>query len=435
MDCINDLRRLLVNYGYPVLYLPMPPTAISTRQEPLEQFSMFLQLDADRPRCWITDHRLRRNMQSATAQLDGQIGSERFWVLYWHRLWRNENQASADNKAASHLCAYLQEACYWAANKTTARLVGLANRYSLSDCFQIAISRYETVLRGFKAETGASLKNYGITVFVSILGETFRQRHEVNICTDWSLLRRLSEGSLAEALECTGHNAQRKSQYILAWRCFLALYAPTTESNTRRLLAPSSETWVAISSFYNREAPSNLLQPEPARDAQIVEQWLLNCAKAVRTYQYPLQKSANDSPGDQDGADWLESLPQLRQSSVFDQVIAEEEKSEQQERQAQIKFVLTKAIAAMDSADQQLLKMYYGDGLIQQEIAKQLSIKQYTVSRRLTRLREALLKALIDWRRTQTQTAPSLTEFEGTGALLDEWLQGHYCIPQLQEFL
>ncbi len=84
------------------------------RKDITDLFSTFVQFEADRFSRWITDIRLRRNMEDCLNQASTMPASKQVWALSWHQNWQNQTT----QLAAKHLSAYLQEPCYWAAQKT-----------------------------------------------------------------------------------------------------------------------------------------------------------------------------------------------------------------------------------------------------------------------------------------------------------------------------
>jgi len=73
-----------------------------------------------------------------------------------------------------------------------------------------------------------------------------------------------------------------------------------------------------------------------------------------------------------------------------------------------------------------LIELYYTGELTQQQIAERLEMKQYTISRRLTKARESLLKALATWGESTLHIAPTSDLLKSTSAALEEWLMGRY---------
>ncbi|NJO53383.1 MAG: hypothetical protein HC840_32720 [Leptolyngbyaceae cyanobacterium RM2_2_4] len=73
-----------------------------------------------------------------------------------------------------------------------------------------------------------------------------------------------------------------------------------------------------------------------------------------------------------------------------------------------------------------LLALYYGQQLTQQQIAQQLEIKQYTVSRRLSSTKEILLKAIAQWSQETLHISLTSPAVQQMSLVLEEWLQVQY---------
>ncbi|BAT51141.1 unknown protein [Nostoc sp. NIES-3756] len=383
------------------------------RQSIIEIFSTFVQFEADRFSGWATESRLRRSMQSCLQHTPKET-SEYFWALYWYKFWQN---AETQFLAKQHLTAYLQEPCYWISQKTAASFV--STQYKLPDCFQIAIAQVDKVFKGFNPSQSSSLKNYASIIFGSAIRETLRQRQEVDICTDWGLLRKISQKRLDESLQNAGLTLVEIPGYILVWNCFKTLYIPTKAANSRQLSRPDDLTWEAIAKAYNSQTN------QPAT-VQTIEKWLLNAAKAVRKYLYPTSGSLNVSKGEDDSYEMLDNLPGTEQPSLIQEIIAQEEEQARTSQQAQIHQVLVGAIAQLETQLQQILYLYYKQKLNQDAIAQQLDIKQYTVSRRLTKAKETLLKSVASWSRDTLHISLTSDILKAMSTLIEDWLQNYY---------
>lgn len=400
------------------------------RQDIVELFSTLLQLDGDRDRRWLTDAHLRRSMQACLRQSDlGQgkpeaVSSEHFWALYWHKVWQNQRS----KLARGHLSAYIQEPCYWAAQKTTLSFASL--QYTLADCFQMAIAHLDKVLNGFDADHGCTLKSYASATLNSLIRECLRQQQEVDICTDWALLRKLSQKRFVEALKNTGLSEQTIASYVLAWTSFKAAYVPTQATGTRKLPRPDAATWAQMVQLYNRDRLTHLSTAAPSATSEMLERWLLACAKAARAYLYPTSVSINTPKDGDDSSEFLDSLPDTAQQSVLSELIVQEEAHERQIQQRQVNAILLQTLAQLPTELTTILEMYYARGLTQQQMATQLNTKQYTVSRRLTKARETLLLAFAQWSRDTLHITPTSDVLKHTSVALEDWLQTHYRHPE-----
>jgi RNA polymerase sigma factor (sigma-70 family) len=387
----------------------------------IEAFSTFLQFEGDRFQRWIADLRLQRSMERRVAQAGSM--SENYWALYWHRALQAAE--SAPELARGHLISYVQEPCYWAAQKTAASFV--STQYSLADCFQMAIAQSDKVFKGFDSQQGFNFKTYASATLNSLIRETLRQRQEVDICTDWGLLRKVSQKRLTEALQNAGLATGAIASYILAWNCFKIIYVPKQTSATRKLPKPEPEAWGAIARLYNQEQ-HNQEQSGAGATPERMEKYLAACAKAARAYLYPNVVSINTPKPGQDSGEFLDDLA-TQPDSLLTELIAEEESQVRQTQRLQLGEVLRGAIASLDEPSQALVRFYYGEKLTQQEMAARLEMKQYTVSRRLTKARESLLMALAKWSQETLHISPSTDLIKYTSAALEEWLETCFNSP------
>lgn len=333
--------------------------------------------------------------------------------LFYDRL----HKSSSARLAKEHTIAYLQEPCYWTSQKIVASFA--TTQYKLSDCFQIAITQVDKILKGFNPNSGSRLKNYASTVFGAAIRETFRQRHEIDICTDWGLLRKISKKRLEESLQAESLPKDKIVAYMSVWNCFKLLYVPSQAHSSRQLSKPDNQTWEAIAKAYNSQTHQQV-------NPQMLEAWLLACAKAVRRYLYPNVASFNAPINSEDSGEWLDNIPADELDSPLAYTIAQEEQQLRVSQQSEIHNVLREALTQLDPQAREILQLYYAQGLTQQQIAKQLQVQQYTVSRRLTKTRETLLKSLANWSQEHLHISITPDILKTTSAVMEEWLQFYY---------
>lgn len=382
------------------------------RQSITEKFSTFVQFVSDRFSRWAIESKLRHSIQTC-IQRTPQETSESFWALYWYKFWLvNETQTLAKQ----HLIAYLQESCYWVAQKTVTNFA--STQYQLSDCFQIAIAQIDKILQGFNPNQGFTLKNYASSIFSSAICETLRQRHEVDICTDWGLLRKISQKRLQQSLQHAGLSQSEIQTSIIAWNSFKNLYVPTA-TGSRKLSRPDDQTWEAIAKAYNSQTNQNV-------NPQNLEKQLLTAAKVARKYLYPSTDSLNIQRSADDSWELLDNIPGTEQPSLIQEIIAQEEEQTRTSQQTEINKILASAIAQLEPQVQQIFQLYYAQSQNQDKIAKQLDIKQYTVSRRLTKARETLLKSLANWSQETLHISITSDLLKNMSTVMEEWLQNYY---------
>lgn len=393
---------------------------MNARQSVIEIFSTFIQFMDDSYIRWLPDLRLQRSMQrclkEATESNPSGL-SESFWALYWYRAWQQHPQSIT----TGHLSAYLQEAGYWVAQKATRQLPH--SQYKLSDCFQIAIATVPNLLKSYRADQGASLKTFANLYFGNTLRDTLRQQRESNSRTDWGLLRKISQKLLIESLQAAGRSDDTIAVYRLAWTCFKLYCAPTQAPATRQLQKPERADWAAIAQQYNQQRPHQLQPTAPVGSPEQLEKWLQDCAKQVRHYLHPPITSLNIGRSESDTGELQDDLPDPTGTSLLTDLIAQEEWQARQMQQQQISEVLIAALEQLNPAMRQIVELYYREGLTQQEIATQLDVKQYTVSRRLSSAKEALLLTLVQWSQEHLHITLTSPAVKAMSIVLEEWLQ------------
>lgn len=388
-----------------------------SRKTIIELFSTFLQFEADRFVGWATDAKLRRSMKANLSNADESEASESFWAVYWHKSWKE-----AENKqlAQGHLSAYLQEVCYWSVYKLIPRLQGSQSK--ISDFFQIAIAAVPKILKACDPDASGSLKAYAASAFTSVVRDYARQNREADFSSNWGLLLRVSRKCLREALENSGLDAATIERYLLAWTCFESIFLPQKTPQMRHLSAPDSATWLKIASSYNKMRLAQLSQPGPECTPEILEKWLTDCTNKVRKYLHPSFTSLNTpKPGYEEG-ELQDELVDTQQESLLTELINQEELAARLEQRTQINHFLEEAIAQLDPTQQKLLQLYYRDGLTQQQIAKELEVQQYTVSRKLSKTRESLLLMLTRWSQETLHISVTSNVVKYMSTLLEEWL-------------
>ncbi|MEC4895370.1 MAG: sigma-70 family RNA polymerase sigma factor [Oscillatoria sp. PMC 1051.18] len=390
------------------------------RQNILEIFSTFIQFEGDRFSAWASDPSLRRSMQQCLANSPQHQSSPKFWALYWHKQWQN----NATIRAREHLTAYLQEVCFWAAQKTAAGFG--SSQYSLSDYFQMAIARIEKILNNFDPQQGVALRNYAKAIFNTTMREILRQRQEVDICTAWGLLRKISQKRLMESLQQVGLSEKTIARYILAWHGFKTIYAPQQARASRKLPRPDKATWEALAAFYNSQRYQQLAPDETEIDSETIEKWLIACATAARSYLYPSVTSINKPQQGNSESELLDQLAANEGESLLTAAIAEEESQTRQTQTAQMSQTLETAIANLEPPLPEILQLYYSDTHTQQQIAAKLGMKQYAVSRRLSKARQLLLQKLANWSQENLHITLNSDVLKHTSTVLEDWLSAYY---------
>ncbi|HEY9663452.1 MAG TPA: sigma-70 family RNA polymerase sigma factor [Allocoleopsis sp.] len=361
-------------------------------------------------------------METCLTQYSEASCFEQFWVLYWYKC----RQRQLNCLATDHLTAYLQEACYWAARQVVTHFAAPQNH--LADCFQIGITAVEKILQRYNPAYGSTLKGYSYIAFRGVIVDTLRQSQEVDFCSDWALLRKLSHKRFKRCLIDFGLSLDLIERYELAWTCFKALYAPTLSGEAHALPRPDDANWAAITRLYNTQRLSQLRSPGSECHPATLEQWLTQSAHWARSYLVPQITSLNQPKLGQESGELLEDVPAPGES-LLTQLITQEEVETREHQRTQINRVLTIAFDHLSSQLQELLQLYYGQGLTQQQIAQQLNLKQYTVSRHLTHANHTLLTELVNWSQQKLGISLSAAAIETMSNVLEEWLQERFTQP------
>ena len=393
-----------------------------SRQDVPNIFSTYIRFESDRFDGWLVEPRLLKNMNGCLALISETQASKLFFALYWHQHWKDKTH----RLALMHLGAHLQEAGYWAAYKFTSRFS--LRQFSLADCFQIAFIKLEKGLESFQTGRGSSLESFAKLFFKSTIANELRRAKEIDVASDWLLLRKLTRKQFVESLKQTGGlDSQEIMQYRLAWMCFKHCYATSQQGGNQKLSKPSVETWANIAELYNQERASQLNFLCSPIDAIAIEQWLMDSIKWARKYLYPAIASLNAPKPGHDSKEAQDDLSDHEHQSLVDRVLAQEHESDRLLQQRVLSDVLNQAVTQLKSPGEGLLHQYYCEGLKQKEIAEQRAMKQFTVSRRLTSARKSLLSALVEWRQEKLPEEITPEAITDISRALELWLQSSFC--------
>ncbi len=393
---------------------------MKSRQTLLETFSSFMQFEDGNYIGWVMAPELKRSMEAQLSQVDRTTISSHFWALFWHGEWQHKS----DPLAVEHLTAYLQETCYGAALRFRSQFS--QGQFGLADCFQLAIAKTPQVLAGFDPSRGYHLSTYAATAYSTIIKEQLRQSKEIDFCSDWALLRKISRKQLTEAIEQAGFVSPKTNMYLLAWRCFNALYIPPHPTANRALKEPDRETWTAIVNLYNTERNQQPYGPGAVATVSEMQDWLNCCASWARSYLNPAQISIHMPLGEPESQELGEVLPQLQSTSELDNLLKQEAEGQRTVQQQAVYAVLAEEIATLDPTRQQLLKLYYGEGRTQQQIAAQGQLKQFQISRYLSRARKKFIQALIQWSQEHLHISITPDIVNTISDDLEVWLRTFY---------
>jgi RNA polymerase sigma factor (sigma-70 family) len=334
-------------------------------------------------------------------------------AIYWHRQYAKHPLAPA------HLTAYLQEVCFWVAKEMTQRLQ--SPQYTLADYFQIANSEIPKVFKSFAPDRGSSFKTYAKLILSNALKDLLRQRQAADVCSDWSLLRKVSKKRIGDVLLNRGVVEPEAAQYQFALFCFKTLYTPP-DSNSQKLPPPDPRLWSEIVELYNTKRQDQLITPGAALTSAQLEVRVTKLAQWTRSYLYPAIDSLNRSKPEAGTGEIQDDLTDTANESLLDAAIEREEIDRRTTQQSALNTTLTQALASLKPELQEIIQLFYRDGLSQQELSSQLKMSQPTISRRIKQAEAQLLAALLAWIESQLHKIPDPNELKTISATLKEWL-------------
>ncbi len=405
-----------------------------SRDTILDLFSTFAFLEGDRVQQWIAEPRLRRNIQKSITdpnapESQGEGRSEKAWSLYWYKIWQASQDSPRTNSppqtklplSEQHLAAYLQEPCYWTAYKTAQRFSQL--EYSLADYFQVISSETHRILKGFNPSFGTNLKSYAPIVLTNFLKDYLRQRRAIDVCSDWAILRKVSQKRVKEVLLNTGISPQELEQYSFAWTCFKTICVPSSTAS-EKISQPPKAQWEAIANLYNSR--QQLSPNSPTLTPEQIEGRMTKLTRWIREYLYPTVDSLNKNKPGQETGELQDDLSNSEGLSLLEVAIETETQQERQKARTQLQDTLTQALEAQDETAQRILQLFYRENLSQQELAARMEMSQPTVSRRLKKAEEALLSKLLENVKQDVNKLPDPSELKHISLALKEWLGSYY---------
>ncbi len=383
------------------------------RDRLIDQFSTFALLDDDRFRRWSSEPKLERSMQQQITNASQPTTDDRVWAMCWYR------QLEKHSLAQSHLTAYLQEVCYWMAIDMTRKLQ--SPQYTLADYFQIANSEIPRVFKSFNLDRNTNFKSYAKLVLSSALKDLLRRRHAAGGCSDWSLLRKVSKKIVDEVLLQQGIVGLQAERYRFAWFCFTTVYIPA-DRNSQALPPPDPSVWSQIAELYNTKRQHQLVSPGEVLTIEQMELQMTELAKWMRAYLYPPIDSLNRRKLEPGTGEIQDDLTDADGESLLDLAIEREEVDRRSSQQSELEAILTQSLTSLTSEHLEVLKLFYRDGLSQQELAVHFQTSQSTISRRIRTAEAQLLAALLVWIESKLNKLPDPNELKDISVNLRSWL-------------
>ena len=197
-------------------------------------------------------------------------------------------------------------------------------------------------------------------------------------------------------------------------------------TSTERSATPDPAVWIEVANFYNTQRYSQLAVPGASFTPAQIEVRLTKLGRWLREYLYPTLNSLNRPKPGEEAGEVQDDLSDDAGATLLDIAIEREEISQRTAERSQLQTILTQALKDLTPELQEILQLFYQQGLSQQELASHLKLSQPTVSRRLKKAEENLLAALLTWIESQLNQFPDPNVLKSISTTLREWLSVHY---------
>jgi RNA polymerase sigma factor (sigma-70 family) len=388
----------------------------------IEKFSTFLdvQENSSYSSSWLSIPKLEQSMSASIKE--NQDITEEAWSQYW---LTRALQDGENSLAQAHLAAYLEETCFCVAIALVRRFP--QGKLDWRDCFQdarVAVAKPDKLFRSYDPNK-SSVRSYAQQRLDSIVKDA---QIAIGARSKAGLLRSLSEKRLRENLEIYGIREPKLAIYVLAWRCYVEIYTPTTAKRGQSLPLPSPEWLDKIAQRYNQlRLPLGINSALAGADILVVlEECALVSRKRYTNTLLPLSFTA------QNESDAIQEVPDPKTLDTMEKI--------DRDRDCQkVREFLLSAFASLSSEAQLILRLYHGLCLNQSDIANVMqmngiSISQSTISRQISKWEKKLLQDLVAWSLDNLNKCQNSEQNHQVSKQLDIWLTP-YCREPLDLFL
>lgn len=346
---------------------------------------------------WTVNQILENRLEQLLAK-QPCLATEDECTIHWIDVYRHQERTKPLARLVeSFLCYYLQQIAYQVAHKTynsTCLSMSKHQRstYKKDELFAIASAKIPKVMQNFdpqtigefKPESGSRLGAYAYQVFRNAIRAAISLQ-QVDRLSDWGLIiYGISIASLTKALQEQGCSPIEIDSSCLMLQSFQQIHRVVGATNrstvetewkrSRRLPEPSDEQISATIGCYNllrQDLPQyQYLPPLAEVSGDLLKQRLLYFARLVRAArQEPPLVSLNKLLGQKD-TELGDLIPDLQTPSPLEVV-----------EQMEFLAVLSDLLLELSPQWQRAMKLIYGDGKNQSEVATELVVDQCTVSR------------------------------------------------------
>ncbi|MEG3440296.1 hypothetical protein V0288_24425 [Pannus brasiliensis CCIBt3594] len=385
------------------------------RGDPIEQFSTFLNWEGNEAR-WLTDNRLRRDLQNYLAR-EPSLTNPEYWGLFFWRTWLASGKE--EGLPRKHLHAYLQEPCYWSAREIY-RTYRDRFENEIGDYFTIGVLQFDKILSEFNPTLNTKLSTFAGQRIKWRVIDRLRESDRTFGHTLWSLLLKSSESRFKEALiRHLGTSALE--EYLLPWDYYKEIYAGDRIIRlNRQIQKPDATIWQEITERYNRENRANLKSQE-------IEKRLTVAGQALQAYLSPIKPRSIERSTEEEQPTGYDSIADPSENPLDEIEIAEESLAIETSWKNILDW-LASELENIEPARRSEFEMYYGQKLSLQKIAASVTppVNYTSVLRRMRTVRKKLAKHFIGWARTNLHTSLQSNDIETISEALEIWLEHYY---------
>ena len=424
------------------MYSDLPP--LGSRRNLVDKLSTYITLENQNGYlkiCWKPYPHLKRNLElyanrhqdyaALCRQSDAETGVLQFWMgmalndrpprRAWEPKYRRE-------LAWQHLMAYAEKSCYHAAKKIwdNDRDGSWQEYLALAQNLIYEVSRFKAILLDYD-----SLQSSLETYLQIVLVHAIKNETKASKFSRWRLLCDKSHKELAEALSRAQYREPEISRFVCARKSFIPIYEMNKRQNpserkkrrgNKRVPEPDRQDFEEAARDYNAKKSHPKSPHEVAVGSDItgeeLQKWMELCIAALHNYPKSAKPRLSIELLEEAGYE-LEAEDSLEWGVGVD---VTEEFGEQ--AQATEK-ALREQLLALKPDRQEMLILYYGVGLNQEQLAARIGISQSAIARRLATAKTKFLKALAGLSQPE----------ERVPQYVRQWLQHHYLAPNYADLI
>jgi RNA polymerase sigma factor (sigma-70 family) len=394
---------------------------IVRRQTCEAKFCSFLRFDPNSSITttqWVRDHQLARNFNNHYHSTPETAILQHLQTILQHQ--------PENTLAFKHLCAYLQEPCYWVAN-------WFIRHHSLPNQFHSSLDHLIQVFKIAEAETlnrdklvhrlrqhnpqRSQLKTYVQKWLKSAIADAIYAEYRIAKYTNWGLLKNSSATAVRKALSQQGYTQEQIQNYQTAVEYFKSVNAKNQ---------PDAQELEVIVTLYNRQSNLEITTKQ-------VKQWLDDCIQALRQYEqqkcphhYASSLSVTES-NQEEKVSFSQSQVSITPQSELDNSLPATSE--------ELNPFLEEALTHLTLEESHILFLHYGLNLQQSEIAYFEGVNQSSISRKINKLQKQLAqlvaKPIIEKKemnlKLNYKTLP-----KDAMAMMRDWLETYFKQPIFQ---